>query len=99
MSLKKRVTALVKTVVSRAANRPAPGQLETVVAVPVGCGVADGRPAGVYFNAAGDCAEVVFEGMDPDPAILGPLMARLAPWGMSIVSHPPDPPQPVGGKV
>jgi hypothetical protein len=88
MTLKKRVTALVKTVVSRAASRPVPGQLELVTAYPVGCGIADGRPAGVYFNVDGTCADVIFEGPEPDPTIMGPLRARLGPHGMTIVSHP-----------
>ncbi len=70
------------------ANRPPPGQLEMVVAVPFGCGMAFDQPPGVHFNVDGRCATVVFEGPEPDPAIMEPLRARLVPWGSTIVSHP-----------
>jgi hypothetical protein len=45
---------------------PPPGQLDLVVAVPVGCGMADDLPPGVHFNADGSVATVVFEGMGPE---------------------------------
>ncbi|HEX4610912.1 MAG TPA: hypothetical protein VH092_22165 [Urbifossiella sp.] len=41
---------------------PPPGQLDLVVAVPVGCGMADDLPPGVHLNADGRVATVVTKG-------------------------------------
>ena len=67
---------------------PPPGQLDLVVAVPVGSGIADGLPPGVHFNVDGSVATVVFEGAEPDPAVLAGLNARLAPSGLALTTHP-----------
>ncbi len=66
---------------------PPAGQLDLVVAVPVGCGMADGLPPGVHFNPDGSVATVVFDGPAPDPAMLAGLHARLGPSGLAITSH------------
>jgi hypothetical protein len=58
-----------------------------VVAMPVGGGMADGRPPGVYYNVDRKVATVVFDGLEVDPAVLAPLEARLAPWGMLITAY------------
>jgi hypothetical protein len=84
MKLRARVEKLLQTI----GDLPPPGQLEMVVAVPVGCDMADGQGPGVYFNADGRVATVVFAGKEPDPAVFAGLKARLAPGGMSVVSHP-----------
>ncbi len=52
----------------------------------VGLPVTDAAWAAVFED--GRCATVVFEGPEPDLAIMEPLRARLAPWGSTIVSHP-----------
>ena len=44
-----------------------PGQLEMVNVIPAGCDLAADRPPGIYFNADGRVAAVVFAGPDPDP--------------------------------
>jgi hypothetical protein len=67
---------------------PPPGQLDLVVAVPVGCGMADDLPAGVHFNVDGRVATVVYDGPEPDPAVLAALNARLAPSGLAITAAP-----------
>ncbi|MBN9522538.1 hypothetical protein J0H58_29120 [bacterium] len=54
-----------------------PGQLALVVAVPVGCGTADGLPPGVHLNADGRVATVVFEGVGPDAALKGDGLSKL----------------------
>jgi hypothetical protein len=43
--------------------------------------MAEGHEPGVYFNADGGVATVVFAGREPDPAVLAPLEERLSPWG------------------
>ncbi|HYH63334.1 MAG TPA: hypothetical protein VD866_01410 [Urbifossiella sp.] len=64
-----------------------PGQLNLIVAVPVGSGMADGLPPGVYFNVNGRVATVVFEGAGPDEAVMAGLEARLVAWGKVIQTH------------
>jgi hypothetical protein len=41
---------------------PPPGQFDLVVAVPVGCGMADDLPPGVHLTTDGRVATVVFKG-------------------------------------
>ncbi|MBN9521182.1 hypothetical protein J0H58_22120 [bacterium] len=67
---------------------PPPGQLSLVVAVPVGCGMADDLPPGVHFNADGRVATVVFEGAGPDAKVLAGLEARWVPSGLVVTTHP-----------
>ncbi|HEX4609710.1 MAG TPA: hypothetical protein VH092_16040 [Urbifossiella sp.] len=64
---------------------PPPGQLDLVVAVPVGCGMADDLSPGVHYHADGRVATVVYEGADP--AVLAALQARVAPSGLIITRH------------
>jgi hypothetical protein len=73
---------------------PPPGQLDLVVAVPVGSGLSDDLPPGVHFNVDGRVATVVFEGAGPEPTMLARLEARLVPWGMVITSAPDPRPGP-----
>ncbi|MDB5307938.1 MAG: hypothetical protein JWO38_2140 [Gemmataceae bacterium] len=84
MSLRTRLNKLQQVV----GDRPPPGQLGLIVAVPVGCDMAEGRPPGVYYPAGGGGPTVVFAGSEPDPVVLDPLRVRLAPWGLLIVGHP-----------
>ncbi len=56
MKLRARLGKLLQTI----SDIPPPGQLEIVEAVPVGCDAAEGQPPGVYFNADGRVATVVF---------------------------------------
>jgi len=65
---------------------PPPGQLDLVVAVPVGCGMSDGLPPGVHLNADGRVATVVFDGAAPDPAVMRGLEGRLVPWGLVVIA-------------
>jgi hypothetical protein len=88
ISLQHRLTKLRRAI----GGLPPPGQLELVVAVGDGADMAEGRPPGVYYNADGRVATVVFAGPGPDRAMLGSLEARLAPWGMVIVNHPEEEP-------
>jgi len=44
----------------------------------------------VSLNADGSVATYVFEGTAPDPGVLTPLEARLAPWGLTVVSYGSD---------
>jgi hypothetical protein len=69
-------------------GHPPPGQLDPIVAVPVVSGMADDLPPGVHFNADGRVATVVYEGREPDPAVLAGLEARLAQPGLVITSAP-----------
>jgi hypothetical protein len=64
------------------------GRLDLVVAVPVGSGMADDLPPGVYLTADGRAATVVFEGAKADPAALAGLGARLAQWGTILAASP-----------
>jgi hypothetical protein len=50
--------------------------------------MADGLPPGVYFNVGVLVAAVVFEGSEPDPAVLAGLTARLGTSGLAITAHP-----------
>jgi len=59
---------------------PPPGQLDLVVAVPVGCGMTDDLPPGVHFTADGRVATVVFVGAGPDEGVMAGLAARQAGW-------------------
>ena len=63
MNLRTRIARLARVV----ADRPRPGQLDLIFCAPVGTDP-DGRPVGVYMNAAGNCAEYVFLGDEPDPS-------------------------------
>jgi hypothetical protein len=83
-----KVRARLERLVQRVGGLPPPGQLDLVVAVPVGSGMADDLPPGVHFNADGSVATVVFEGSEPDPAVLAGLHARLGPSGLVITAHP-----------
>jgi hypothetical protein len=67
---------------------PPPGQLDLIVAVPVGSGMADDLPLGVHLNADGRVATVVFERAGPDEAVMAELEARLAPTGLVAITHP-----------
>jgi len=67
---------------------PPPGQLDLIVAVPVGSGKADDLPPGLYFNADGRVATVVFEGAGPDQAVVAGLEAQLATPGLVVGTHP-----------
>ena len=80
--IRARIIALEK----RASERAKPGELSMIVAVPAGTEAAEGRPAGVYLT--GSHAEVVFDGPEPDPAVLADLQTRLSPHGLTVVSHP-----------
>jgi len=59
--------------------------------------MAEGRPPGVYLKADGAVATVVFEGLEPDPAVLTPLQARMASWGLTVICHPGENNQPGHG--
>ncbi|MBN9518857.1 hypothetical protein J0H58_10115 [bacterium] len=63
------------------------GELDLVVAVPVGSGTADHLPPGVHLNADGRVATVVFEGARPGPAVLEELVARLTLHGLRVLSQ------------
>ena len=62
-------------------DRPPPGQLDRVVAVPVGCGMADDLTPGVHFAADGRVAMVVFEGAERDGAVMAGLETWMPGWG------------------
>lgn len=57
------------------------------MAVPVEIVISDDLPPGVHFNIDGRVATVVFEGAEPDPAVLEAIEARLNPHGLTILSH------------
>ena len=80
MTARRRVDRLRRAV----GGLPTPGQLDLIVAVPVGSGMADDLPPGVHLNADGRVATVVFAGTEPDPAVLAELAARLAVWDTVI---------------
>lgn len=67
-------------------GRHPPGQLDLIVAVPVGCGMADDLPPGVHFNVDGRVVTVVFEGAGPDESVLAGLEARSAVSGLMVVT-------------
>ncbi len=83
MRVRGRVERLRRTV----GGMSAAGQLDLVVAVPVGSGMADDLPPGVHLNADGRVATVVFEGTRPAPAVLAGLEARLAGYGLVVNSY------------
>jgi hypothetical protein len=83
-----KVRSRLERLVQRVGGLLPPGQLDLVVAVPVGSGMADGLPPGVHFNADGSVATVVFDGPVPDPAVMAELSARLASSGLAITAHP-----------
>ena len=83
-----RVRARVERLRQRVGDRPPPGRLDLVVAVPVGCGMADDLPPGVHFNADGRVATVVYEGKGPDAAVMAGLEVRLATTGLVVTTHP-----------
>ncbi len=72
----------------RAVGGVPPGQLDLIVAVPLGCGMADDLPVGVHFNADRRVALVVFDGAGPHRAVLAGFEDRLTPIGMLIISAP-----------
>jgi hypothetical protein len=73
----------------RALGRLLPlGQLDLVVAVPVGSGMADDLPPGVHFNGDGRVATVVSEGMVPDPSVKASLGGRLSASGLLVITPP-----------
>jgi len=67
---------------------PPLGQLDLIVAVSVGCGMADDLPPGVHLNVDGRVATVVFEGAGPDGAVVAGLEARLITSGLVVTAHP-----------
>lgn len=84
MTVQARVERLRRSV----GGLPPPGQLDLVVAVPVGSGMADDLPPGVHLNADGSVATVVFDGAEPDPAVMAGLEARLGRAGLAITARP-----------
>ncbi len=84
MTVRRRLERLQRSV----GGLPPPGQLDLVVAVPVGCGMADDLPPGVHLNADGRVATVVFEGAGPDAAVTAGLEARLVRSGRVVITHP-----------
>jgi hypothetical protein len=80
MNLRTRIARLARA----AADRPPADALDLVV-----CHAAardrTRRPVGVYRNPAGNVAEYVHPGDEPDPAVLEPLAARLVPWGAVLM--------------
>jgi hypothetical protein len=80
-------TVRLERLVQRVGGLPPPGQLDLVVAVPVGSGIAADLPPGVHFNVDGRVATVVFDGAEPDPEVLVGLEARLVVWGNVIQTH------------
>jgi hypothetical protein len=82
-----KVRARLERLALRVGGLPPPGQLDLVVAVPVGSGLAEDLPPGVHFNVDGSVATVVFDGPEPDPAVLAGLHARLDPSGPAVTAH------------
>ena len=83
-----KVRSRLERLVQRVGGLPPPGQLDLVVAVPVGSGMADDLPPGVHLNVDGSVATVVFDGAEPDGAVMAGLEARLGPSGLAITAHP-----------
>ncbi len=84
MRIRTRVDRLARAVAGR---HPA-GVIELIWCAPAGSPSADGRPPGVSLTPDGRSATVVFAGRQPDPAVLAPLQACLAPWGKTVVLSP-----------
>jgi hypothetical protein len=49
--------------------------------------MADDLPPGVHYNADGRAATVVYEGAEPDRAVLAALHARVVSTGLVVTSH------------
>src|SRR3954464_8152818 len=82
------VRAQLRQLQKEARNVPPPDQITLITAAPADGETAHGRPPGVYFNADGRVATVVFAGDKPDEKVLARLQARMPKWGLTIICNP-----------
>ena len=68
---------------------PVPDEIHLMEWIPVGSKGADGRPPGAYQRQGSNVAAVVFEGDEPDPALLARIKPRISPHVITII-HGPD---------
>lgn len=51
---------------------------------------------GLNYNAGGNCVTYLYEGDEPDPAIIESIEKRMVSWGRFIRSEPTPPDRPEG---
>jgi hypothetical protein len=64
-------------------KRPKPDQIDILVWVPAGSNSAEGRPPGEYLT--GSVLDLVYDGDEPDPAVLARLKPRMSRGAITIV--------------
>lgn len=67
---------------------PVPDEIHLMEWIPVGSKGAEGRPPGALQRQGSNVTAVVFEGDEPDPALLARLKPRISAHALTIIHGP-----------